>query len=198
MLVLVLGVKGVGKSHVLREVAKRIPGLDYEIVSYGDVMLEIGKKQGVKDREALGHLSVERQWDIQQAAAREIRERSGGKRALFLDTHGFYPGQPGQLLLPGTPNRVADLLRPSLVLLMEASPAVVYERRRKDLESGARTRSLESEELIALNEEVERVVAAFLSVQYGVPLKVVDRTRSVEEAPESLEDLLAAVRKVVG
>ncbi len=194
MLVLVLGVKGVGKSHVLREAAKQMPHWKYEIVSYGDVMLDNAKKAGVRDREELGHLPVPRQRKIQEDAAREIRKRSENQ-ILFLDTHGFYPGQPGQLLLPGTPDNVAKLLQPKLILLMEADPAVIYERRRKDLETGARKRNLENAALIALNQDVERVAAGHIAASQGVPLKVVDRTRSVEDTPETLADLLEALKK---
>ncbi|MFH1750790.1 MAG: AAA family ATPase, partial [Candidatus Micrarchaeota archaeon] len=142
MLVFLLGVKAVGKSKLTAELNKFFDGKINEI-SYGDVMLEIGKEKGlITDREQIAKLPSGQQNQIRQAAAEKIRALADKEAFVFLNTHGFIYTIPHHTYLPGSPDLVADLLKPNLLLLVEAEPEAIIERRKMDLEKTGRQREI--------------------------------------------------------
>jgi Archaeal adenylate kinase len=65
MKIVVTGVPGVGKSTVMNGVCEK---LNYRIMNFGDVMLEKGKEFGVKNRDEIRKLPLEKQRELQRLA----------------------------------------------------------------------------------------------------------------------------------
>ncbi len=199
MLALVLGVKGVGKSTVLKVLIQQLQlkGVKTEWISYGDVMLDVAKAHGVKDREELSEVPIAQFDKFQLEAAKKIGKMAIGEHVVFLDTHAYIYAQAERILLPGLPDRISEVLKPGLIILMEANPAVIYERRKKDLDTGTRKRVLNTIDEITLNQKAERIACVYLSTKYGVGLKVIDRTKNLEEDDAQIPELSAAVQKAL-
>jgi adenylate kinase len=97
-MIIVMGVPGAGKTSVLHGVKT-----DYKIVNYGDLMLEIEKKEfGIKDRDEMRKLPIEKQKKAQKLVAEELARMP---EKTILDTHcsistphGYYPGLPFRFL----------------------------------------------------------------------------------------------------
>ncbi|UCE37363.1 MAG: adenylate kinase [Thermoplasmata archaeon] len=162
MRMVVSGVPGVGKTSVMEGVAKE-KGLS--IVNYGSVMFEVAKSQGlVENRDQIRKLSVEKQRDIQEAAAQKIYEMGD----VIVDTHctikthgGFYPGLPEWVLRK---------LKPDRIILVEATPDEIAKRRAKD---ASRIRDEDKEREISEHQMMNRYVAMAYSMLTGASVKIV-------------------------
>ncbi|MFH1106975.1 MAG: AAA family ATPase [Candidatus Micrarchaeota archaeon] len=187
MLVFALGIKAVGKSRVIAELNRLGAGI--REVSYGDVMLEIAKKEaGLGDREEIAKLPAAKQNAIRDAAAKAIRETADKERLVFLNTHGFIYTIPHHTYLPGSPDAVSDILRPDMLLLVEASPEAIIERRERDLAAGRR-REVGSVEEVSTALFSERVAAIHLATRFGAQLKFFDNTLPVERNSDAVASL---------
>lgn len=197
MLVFLLGVKAVGKSKLTAELNKFLGGKINEI-SYGDVMLEIGKEKGIiTDREQIAKLPSSVQNQIRQGAAERIRTLADKEDFVFLNTHGFIYTIPHHTYLPGSPDSVADLLKPNLLLLVEAEPEAIIARRKMDLEKTGRQREIGTVAEVAEALFYERISGVHLSMRYAADLKPFDNTKSVEENSEEISKLAEMFKGMV-
>ncbi|MBU1197178.1 AAA family ATPase [Candidatus Micrarchaeota archaeon] len=188
MLVFTLGIKAVGKSHVIRELNKPLQNAIREI-SYGDVMLEIAKeKEGISDREQIAALPPEIQVRIREEASKRIRALADKEKLVFLNTHGFIYTIPHHAYLPGSPDSVSDVLKPDFVFLVEASPKAISERREKDLKAG-RKREMNSRKEIEEALFCERIAALHVGMRYACNVKFFDNSLSVEKNAGELQRL---------
>jgi len=97
-MIIVMGLPGAGKSTVLKGLKT-----DYRILNYGDLMFEIEKEKfGVKDRDEMRKLPIEKQKEVQMLVAHKLATEHG---KVILDTHcavstpsGYYPGLPFDFL----------------------------------------------------------------------------------------------------
>ena len=79
-MIIVMGVPGAGKTTILKSLKT-----DYKIVNYGDLMLEIEKKEfGIKDRDEMRKLPIEKQRLAQKLVADHLAKMTG---KVILDTH---------------------------------------------------------------------------------------------------------------
>ena len=196
MLVFALGIKAVGKSRVIAE----LNGLGAGIreVSYGDVMLEIAKEEeGIKDREEIAKLPAAKQNAIRDAAAKRIRAMADKEKLVFLNTHGFIYTIPHHTYLPGSPDKVSDVLKPDFILLAEAAPEAIIERRERDLKAG-RMREIGTIEEVSTALFGERVAAIHLAARYGVELKFFDNSLPAERNSEAIAALAQLFKKLGG
>ncbi len=197
MLVFLLGVKAVGKSKLTSELNKHLDGKIHEI-SYGDVMLEIGKeKKLITDREQIAKLQSIQQNEIRQAAAEKIRALADKEKFVFLNTHGFIYTIPHHTYLPGSPDSVADLLKPDLILLVEAEPEAIVARRKMDLEKTGRKREIGTNAEVAEALLFERMSAVHLAMRYAADVKPFDNTGTVEENSEEIAALSEMFERMV-
>ncbi|MET1129029.1 MAG: adenylate kinase [Thermoproteota archaeon] len=135
--VIVTGVPGVGKTTVLTHVASILDeeGTAYVLANFGDYMLKVAKGLGlVSHRDEIRKLPLRKQLELQEAAARLIREDAlselGSDGVLLVDTHtvvktvtGFWPGLPRGVVLE---------LKPDAIVLVEAAPEVIVSRQERD------------------------------------------------------------------
>ena len=189
-MVIVTGIPGAGKSTVCRELLALASERDVKVsvLNYGDVMMEIMAEKGRElHRDDIRKMGMAIQKEVQaEAAAKlaEAAERAEGH--VIIDTHMIV--KTGFGYLPGLPKHVLEALRPDLLVLIEASPQEIAERRPKDADRRRDVRTIEElEEELAFS----RMVASACSVFTGAPVAIImNRTGRQREAAEQLLKLL--------
>lgn len=180
-----VGIPGVGKTTVIEKVRESIN--EARIVNFGSVMLENAIKSGaVKHRDELRKLPVRRQRMLQQKAARIISAMRG---TVLVDTHLFIRTKEG--FWPGLPEYVLKLLKPTHLILIEAEPEEIAERRQKD-----RTRYRDVVSLEDIKEELffARVFIASCSNITGAPFLIVkNREGRAEDASNIITSVIRGV-----
>jgi adenylate kinase len=130
----VVGIPGVGKTTVVEKSSRGIKGS--KIVTFGTVMLEEATRlRWMKSRDELRTLPVEKQRTLQTLAATKIARMK--EKTVFVDTHLFI--RTGEGYWPGLPFDVVRALNPTHLLLVEADPQEIADRRASD-----KTRSRDS------------------------------------------------------
>jgi len=175
-MIIVMGLPGAGKSTVLKGLKT-----DYKMQNYGDLMLEIEKKEfGIKDRDDMRKLPIEKQKLAQKLVA-QVLAREKGK--FILDTHcsvatpsGYYPGLPFEFLKG---------IKVDCLVLITADVAEVAKRRTDD---PTRIRDVDD---IALHDQINKAYLAAYSAFSGAPAVVItNRQGKAEEATAKLQALL--------
>jgi len=175
-MIIAMGLPGAGKTTVLKGLKT-----DYRIVNYGDLMLEIEReKYGVKDRDEMRKLPIEKQKAAQKAVAEKLAKEKG---KLILDTHcsidtpkGFYPGLPFEFLKG---------LKVDALVLITAEVKEIEARRSNDP-----TRQRDSGG-IELHNQMNMAYLAAYSAFTGAPAVVIfNRQGRLEEAVAQLQALL--------
>ena len=148
--------------------------------SFGTVMLEEATKSGIKDRDELRTLPIEKQKELQKIAAETISNLSDD--VIFIDTHAFISTKAG--FYPGLPNYVIQIIQPTNFIAISASPDEIHNRRMKD---GTRERDPISIEDIKKELAVQDAMLSSCSVFSGSPMKVIfNHEGKIEEAADSV------------
>jgi adenylate kinase len=188
--ILVTGIPGTGKTTLctLAEKLARGSGFEVNVVNYGTVMMDILQKHGQKmERDAMRKDNVSTQRRLQREVAEEISERIRGSDGLtVIDTHMALKTPDGYL--PGLPHSNLQLLKPEMLILVEAEPQEICLRRMKDLSRKRDTAMAESvkEELL-----FSRLMAGACSVLSGATVKIVINREGKQE--EAAREILRAV-----
>ena len=188
--VIVTGIPGAGKSTVCKELLALASerGVKVSVLNYGDVMMEIMAKKGRElHRDDMRKMSMATQKIVQaEAAAKLAKEVEKAEGHVIIDTHMIV--KTGFGYLPGLPKHVLEALKPDLLVLIEASPEEIAERRPKDADRRRDVRTLgELEEELAFS----RMVASACSVLTGAPIAIImNETGRQREAAEQLLKLL--------
>lgn len=184
-LVVVTGIPGVGKSTVLKKVVQ-LSNNGVKVVNYGTVMLKIAEKYGkTLHRDFIRTQSVEFQRKIQEEAAQEISNMAKDG-TVIVDTHMIIKTKDGYL--PGLPHHVLRILNPNCLIIIEADPNEIVQRREMD-KSRVRDRALVDE----IYEELmlSRSYASACSVFTGAPLKIIKNPQGkIHEAANELLDVI--------
>jgi adenylate kinase len=182
--VVVLGIPGVGKTTVVQNLVSmlRSPTL----VNFGTVMFEEAKaRKWVHDRDEMRKLPVRRQKTLQQKAAAKIARM---KHPLVLvDTHLFIRTQEG--FWPGLPFEVVRALKPTHLVLVEASTEEIFARRTADK---LRFRDALTKDELAEEKALARSFLAVSSSLTGAPMMVVNN------AEGKADEAASAVAKALG
>lgn len=159
---MVTGIPGVGKTTVMKKAAE---GLDIEFVTFGTVMIEIAKQMElVKDRDEMRKLNLEQQKELQVKSAEKI----ANMKNVVLDTHCTIKTPKGYM--PGLPEWVIKKLNPTAIVLVEASPQEIYNRRAND---PTRNRDPDSVEQIDEHQMMNRSAAMSYATLSGATVKIV-------------------------
>jgi adenylate kinase len=183
---IIVGLSGVGKGTVLEE-AMLLSDKEYEIINYGDRMVETAKNEGlVNSRDELKTLDTETNKRIQRQAAEEIVEESQEKDVI-VETHAAIQTPYGYI--PGLPKWTVENLNPAKIIMIDASSEEIWQRTQGDSD---RDREHESVEGIEEYRQVAREMAATGAVLTGAYLTVVENHDG--KAEKAAEELVEALR----
>jgi len=184
--VIIVGIPGVGKTTLVSKIVEilRSKQKSISVHSFGTVMLEEAKKNGIKDRDELRKLSMEKQTNLQKMAAQKIALLQD--ELVIIDTHAFISTNAG--FYPGLPNHVLQIIKPSNFISVSARPEEIYNRRMKD---STRNRDLVSIESIKKELSVQDAMLSSCSVLSGSPMKtVLNAEGKVDEAAQTVIDAI--------
>ena len=175
--IVVTGIPGVGKTTVMKQAAE---GIDIKFVTFGSVMIDIAKEMGlVKDRDEMRKLTLEQQKDLQIRSAEKVASMGD----VILDTHCTVKTPKGYM--PGLPEWVLKKLKPTAIVVVEADPDEIFNRRAKD---ATRNRDPDSEEEIAEHQQINRAAAMSYATLTGATVKIVfNHDNAIDEAVKQAE-----------
>ena len=180
--VVIVGIPGVGKTSLVQTIVNKLHenNIDTSVHSYGTMMLEEAKNIGIKDRDELRRLPVEKQKELQKNTAKKISDLKNN--IIFIDTHAFISTQEG--FYPGLPNHVIQIIQPTLFIAISARPEEIYNRRMKD---ETRNRDKVSIESIKKELAIQDSMLSTCSVLSGSPMKVIlNNEGKIDEAANNV------------
>ena len=184
--VIIVGIPGVGKTTLVSKIVEILQAKQKSVSvhSFGTVMLDEAKKNGIKDRDELRKLSMENQTNLQKMAAEKIASLQDD--LVIIDTHAFISTNAG--FYPGLPNHVLQIIKPSNFISVSARPEEIYNRRMKDT---TRHRDLVSIESIKKELSVQDAMLSSCSVLSGSPMKtILNSEGKVDEAAQTVIDAI--------
>jgi len=178
--IVVTGIPGVGKTTVMQKAAE---GMDIQFVTFGTIMIDIATDLGlVKDRDEMRKLTLDQQKQLQIKTAEKI----GKMKNVILDTHCTIQTPKGYM--PGLPEWVLRKLNPTAIIIVEADPQEIFNRRAKD---ATRNRDPDSIEKIAEHQMMNRAAAMAYATLTGATVKIVfNHDNALEAAVKEAEPVL--------
>lgn len=176
--VVMVGIPGVGKTTLVSKIVEILNSMNKSVTvqSFGTVMLEEAKKNGLENRDELRNLSTEEQIKLQRMAAEKIA--SLNENFVIIDTHAFINTSAGYY--PGLPQHVLNIIKPSNYISVSAKPEEIYNRRMNDL---TRNRDKVSLSKIKKELDVQEAMISACSVISGSPMKpIINSEGKIEEA----------------
>ncbi len=180
--IIIVGIPGVGKSTLVAKIVEKLKAKQTSVIvqSFGTVMLEEAKKNGISDRDELRRLSMHEQKKFQKLAAEKISKLED--ELVIIDTHAFIATKAG--FYPGLPTHVLDIIKPANFISVSARPEEIYNRRMKDK---TRHRDLVSIESIKKELAVQDAMVSSCSVLSGSPMKpLLNAEGKVDEAAQAV------------
>jgi len=178
--IVVTGIPGVGKTTVMKRAAE---GMDIKFVTFGTVMVDIAKETGlVQDRDDMRKLTLEQQKKLQIKTAEKIANMGN----VILDTHCTVKTPKGYM--PGLPEWVIKKINPNAIVIVEADPAEIYNRRAND---PTRNRDPDTKEQIHEHQQINRSAAMAYAALTGSTVKIVfNHDNKLEDAVKQAAPVL--------
>jgi len=187
--VIVVGVSGVGKTTVLKELEKfaRSKNVNISVINVGTMMLEVAKSKNIaNDRDKIRSLSIETQKELRKVSYATIAKIINTSELVVIDTHYLVKTSKGYLI--GLPKEFLDLLCPSSFVILEAPPEEIVERRRMDKD---RVREEASLEEIELEQSITRYSVFTLAALYNANvLRIINNRGEQREVARKLFEFL--------
>jgi adenylate kinase len=188
--VIVTGIPGSGKTTVCSRVEKlaKNAGVEVNVINYGTVMMRLLQKHGRgMERDDMRRDNLDTQRKLQKEVAGIIVEKMTQLSGLtIVDTHMSIKTPAGYL--PGLPSHNLSVLKPDMLVLVEAEPREISRRRMKD---ATRKRDAAVEEAVREELLFSRFMAGASAVLAGAPVKIVVNAEGrQEEAAKEIFDAL--------
>ena len=180
--VVMVGIPGVGKTTLLTKMAEIIKNhkKSVSVLSFGTLMFDVAKENGLKDRDGLRRLPVSEQQKLQKIAAEKIAQHT--EDVVIIDTHAFISSEEGYY--PGLPEHVLKIIQPTNFVSVSAKPEEIYNRRMSD-----DTRNRDKITLANIKKELDAqsgIIASCMVIS-GSPVKyVLNREGKVDEAADKI------------
>jgi adenylate kinase len=180
-IIVLTGIPGVGKTTVIKKAAE---GINIKFVTFGTIMIDIAKELGiVKDRDEMRNLTLDQQKKLQIKTAEKVSKMEN----VIVDTHCTIKTPKGYM--PGLPEWIVKKLKPNTIILVEANPMEIFNRRIND---NTRNRDPDSIEKIEEHQHINRAVAMAYSAITGATVKIINNNdnaldKAIEEAKKVLE-----------
>jgi adenylate kinase len=181
----IVGIPGVGKTTVITHAAEILnKKRKTTVVVFGTVMFEEAKKMGLKSRDDLRKMPVEKQRRLQEMAAQRIARMRDN--IVLIDTHLFINTEEGYY--PGLPMRLLNIMKPTNMVMVAADPNEIAERRKTDR---TRERDIVSAENIQKELDISRMMVASCSILTGAPFAIImNRDGGVDDAAANIAKML--------
>ena len=178
--IVVTGIPGVGKTTVMKKAAE---GLKIDFVTFGTVMADIAIEKGlVENRDEMRKLTLKQQKDLQIKSAEKIARMKN----VIVDTHCTIKTPKGYM--PGLPEWVIKKLMPTAIVVVEADPKEIYNRRAND---PTRNRDPDTIEQINEHQMINRAAAMAYAALSGATVKIVfNHDNAIEEAEKQAAPVL--------
>ena len=180
--IIMVGIPGVGKTTLLSKMAEIIKNhkKSVSVLSFGTLMFEIAKENGLKDRDELRKLPVSEQQSLQKIAAEKIAAHT--EDVVIIDTHAFINSSEGYY--PGLPEHVLKIIKPTNFVSVSAKPEEIYNRRMTD-----DTRNRDKITLANIKKELDAqsgIIASCMVIS-GSPVKyILNREGKIDEATDKI------------
>ncbi len=177
-----VGIPGVGKTTLLSKMAEIIKNHKKSVcvLSFGTLMFEIAKENGLKNRDELRKLPVSEQQSLQKMAAEKIAAHT--EDVVIIDTHAFINSSEGYY--PGLPEHVLKIIKPTNFVSVSAKPEEIYNRRMTDS-----TRNRDKITLANIKKELDAqsgIIASCMVIS-GSPVKyILNREGKIDEATDKI------------
>lgn len=180
--IILVGIPGVGKTTLLSKIVEHIKDhqKSVSVVSFGTLMFDVAKENGLKDRDELRKLPIEKQQELQRIAAEKIAAHT--EEIVIVDTHAFISSKEGYY--PGLPEHVLKIIKPSNFVSVSAKPEEIYSRRMSD-----DTRNRDKITLANVKKELDfqSGMISSCAVITGSPVKyVLNREGKIDEAADKI------------
>ena len=180
--IVMVGIPGVGKTTLLTKLVEMVENhhKTISVVSFGSLMFDIAKNNGINDRDELRKLPVSKQKELQKLAAEKIASLED--EVVIIDTHAFISSPEGYY--PGLPEHVLKIVQPTNFISVSAKPEEIYSRRLKDT-----TRNRDKINLTNIKKELDAQsgMISACAVISGAPVKhILNGEGKVDEAVEKI------------
>ena len=180
--VVMVGIPGVGKTTLLSEMEEILKDhhKSVSVLSFGTLMFDVAKENGLSDRDELRKLPVVEQQKLQKLAAEKIAVHD--EDVVIIDTHAFISSQEGYY--PGLPEHVLKIIKPTNFISVSAKPEEIYNRRMSDT-----TRNRDKITLANVKKELDAQsgMISACAVITGSPVKyVLNSEGKVDEAADKI------------
>ena len=184
--IVLVGIPGVGKTTLLSKIVDHIKShkKTVNVVSYGTLMFDVAKENGLKDRDELRKLPITKQQELQKIAAEQIAAHT--EEIVIIDTHAFISSKEGYY--PGLPEHVLKIIKPTNFISVSAKPEEIYSRRMSD-----DTRNRDKITLANVKKELDfqSGMISACAVITGSPVKyVLNREGKIDEAADKIINAL--------
>ena len=178
--IVVTGIPGVGKTTVMKKAAE---GMDIKFVTFGTVMIDIAKETGlVENRDDMRKLTLEQQKELQIKSAEKVASMGN----VILDTHCTVKTPKGYM--PGLPEWIIKRINPTAIVVVEADPEEIYNRRASDT---TRNRDPDTKEQINEHQMINRAAAMAYAALSGSTVKIVfNHDNKIEDAVKQASPVL--------
>jgi adenylate kinase len=177
-----VGIPGVGKTTLLSKIVEIIKkhGKSVHVVSFGTLMCDVAKKNGLHDRDELRKLPLTEQQNLQKITAEKIATLT--EQVIIIDTHAFINSPGGYY--PGLPENVLKIIKPTNFVTISAKPEEIYNRRMKD---DTRNRDKITVTNIKKELDIQAGMISACSVITGSPVKFINnREGKIDETAEKI------------
>ena len=179
----IAGVPGVGLTTIT-ERARRQLDASYELINFGDIMLEYAAANDwATRREELQDLSRRQTRRLQRRAGEFIADLDESDEIL-LTTHFAVETETG--FLHGLPDAVLRDVNPHRFVLVEADPGTIQSRR----DSSDRDYGESSTLSIDFEQDVNRTAAFEYAHTVDAPISLIENEGDVDEAAANLANIL--------
>jgi len=180
--IIMIGIPGVGKTTLLSKIVNMLTERKKNVsrISFGTLMFEVAKENGLTDRDDLRKIPVSEQQRLQKIAAEKIA--SHNEDIVIIDTHAFINSPEGYY--PGLPEHVLKIIQPTNFISVSAKPEEIYNRRMKD-----DTRNRDKITLPSIKKEldVQSGMISACAVITGSPVKhILNGEGKVDEAADKI------------
>ncbi len=180
---LISGVPGVGASTVAAEAVSNLD--DYRLFNFGDVMLEAAAVLGIAEsRDELSELSSNEQGALQRYAAGYVRDEASEGPVVVTTSFAV---RTADGYVPGLPDPVLHEISPDRLVVVEAEPETVAERRK---DGDYRDYPEPTESGIRFHQRMNRTAAFVYSSRSSATVHHVPNEEGVESAVQNLVSVL--------